>query len=100
MNITIGGIVCDNLRVQKSAIDSVINEYNEVFILVLYNYHYIQLSIKDFFNQSFLHGALRSIKIFAISFNSKLISAHMKFCCPKRCLTRWNNIRYLFFYYF
>ena len=91
-NIKVSGIVCDNLRVQSSAIEKVISDYGKTFIKVPCSCHTIQLSINDLFKEPKMSDSLSCIETFSHIFNSMSISSRLKTSFPKRCITRWSNV--------
>ena len=63
-NIKVSGIVCDNLRVQSSAIEKVISDYWKTFIKVPCSCHTIQLSINDLFKEPKMSDSLFKANFF------------------------------------
>ena len=90
-NIEVIGIVADNLRVQTSAIDKVIESRPKLFHFSC-GPHSVHNALKDFFSNDDLAKHIKIIEAFTIIMNKKDILSKIKLSTPKRCLTRWTNL--------
>ena len=92
LGLTVSGIVSDNLRVQESAITSIIDEKKTLF-RVQCGAHCLHNALKDFFKSNSANSLiLNKIERFSCIMNKKPVLSLIKIATPKRCCTRWTNI--------
>ena len=90
--LSVTGIVCDGLRVQTNAINSIIEKRPCLFHIPC-GAHSLHNAVKDMTkDHSTFQMHVDYLETFAILTNKKDILSKLKIAMPKRCVTRWTNI--------